>query len=268
MNIVLVKILTICIPLVVLSIIFLCGKGSFLIAGFNTKSKAEKEKYNEKALCRFVGLLLLFIAICASFIIVSAFSSYVMITIVFSTMLLIGLSSALVYANTGSRFRLKNSSDDTISDEKNKGAHKKSVIVIAILAMIPVIVVAATIFVNELEPNVIVSGYGVEIRSTYGVSIEFEEVNNILLHENSMYSIGIGVRIDGYSWFDAETLKGNFRSVVYGDTLLFVRSSSSPTIQIERYDKADVFISLRDELNTRTLFEELYQAFIHYRTIT
>ncbi len=38
---------------VILGIIFLCGKGSFLIAGYNTASKVEKEKIDEKQLCRF-----------------------------------------------------------------------------------------------------------------------------------------------------------------------------------------------------------------------
>lgn len=34
----------------VLGIIFLCGKGSFLIAGYNTASDEEKAKYDEKRL--------------------------------------------------------------------------------------------------------------------------------------------------------------------------------------------------------------------------
>lgn len=39
----------------ILSVVLLMGKGSFLIAGYNTSSKEEKEKYNEKRLCRVVG---------------------------------------------------------------------------------------------------------------------------------------------------------------------------------------------------------------------
>lgn len=34
---------------VILGIIFLCGKGSFLIAGYNTASKVEKEKIDENS---------------------------------------------------------------------------------------------------------------------------------------------------------------------------------------------------------------------------
>ncbi|MDC1541996.1 DUF3784 domain-containing protein [Candidatus Pseudothioglobus singularis] len=44
------------VPFIVLGIILYNGKGAFLIAGYNTLPKEEKEKYDEKALCRFVGI--------------------------------------------------------------------------------------------------------------------------------------------------------------------------------------------------------------------
>ena len=41
--------------LVVFSLILLAGKGSCLIAGYNTLNREKKQKYNEKRLCRVVG---------------------------------------------------------------------------------------------------------------------------------------------------------------------------------------------------------------------
>lgn len=38
-----------------LSITLLTGRGAFLIAGYNTASKKEKSRYNEKKLCRVTG---------------------------------------------------------------------------------------------------------------------------------------------------------------------------------------------------------------------
>ena len=38
-----------------LSVYLLSGRGSFLIAGYNTSSKEEKAKYDEKKLCYTVG---------------------------------------------------------------------------------------------------------------------------------------------------------------------------------------------------------------------
>lgn len=42
--------------------VFSLGKGAFLIAGYNTAPKREKEKYDEKALCRFMGKLMFALA--------------------------------------------------------------------------------------------------------------------------------------------------------------------------------------------------------------
>lgn len=39
----------------ILSILLLSGRGSFLIAGYNTASKREKSKIDEKRLCRVMG---------------------------------------------------------------------------------------------------------------------------------------------------------------------------------------------------------------------
>lgn len=46
-----------------LGILFLLGKGSFLIAGYNTSSKAEKAKYDEKKICRYAGIAMLIASI-------------------------------------------------------------------------------------------------------------------------------------------------------------------------------------------------------------
>jgi glucan phosphoethanolaminetransferase (alkaline phosphatase superfamily) len=39
----------------ILSIVLLAGKGSFLIAGYNTAKREEKEKYNEKKIWYIAG---------------------------------------------------------------------------------------------------------------------------------------------------------------------------------------------------------------------
>lgn len=42
--------------LAIISVIFLTGHGVNLIAGYNTPSKEEKEKYNAKKLCHCMGI--------------------------------------------------------------------------------------------------------------------------------------------------------------------------------------------------------------------
>ena len=41
--------------LALMSIVLLTGRGAGLIAGYNTASKSEKSKYDEKKLCRVTG---------------------------------------------------------------------------------------------------------------------------------------------------------------------------------------------------------------------
>ncbi|MCI9491490.1 MAG: DUF3784 domain-containing protein [Dorea sp.] len=47
----------------VLSVLFLLGKGSWLIAGYNTASEKEKQQYNKTRLCRVCGGGMAFITV-------------------------------------------------------------------------------------------------------------------------------------------------------------------------------------------------------------
>ena len=47
----------------VLSIFLFMGKGSWLIAGYNTLSEEDKKKYDKKKLCRITGLICLVVAV-------------------------------------------------------------------------------------------------------------------------------------------------------------------------------------------------------------
>ena len=53
--------------LIILSVVLISGHGSWLIAGYNTASQEEKEKYNEKKLCRIIGIGMSVIAITCIF---------------------------------------------------------------------------------------------------------------------------------------------------------------------------------------------------------
>jgi len=48
---------------VILGVILLSGHGANLISGYNTATKEEKEKYDEKKLCRVIGGGLMAIAV-------------------------------------------------------------------------------------------------------------------------------------------------------------------------------------------------------------
>lgn len=89
----------------VLGLIFAQGKGAFLIAGYNTASKAEKARYDEKALCRFMGKIMFALAGCQGIMALG-------ILVVGMWLFWVGIAAFLavtfgtvIYANTGNRFR-------------------------------------------------------------------------------------------------------------------------------------------------------------------
>lgn len=46
-----------------IGIYMLTGRGGFLIAGYNTLPAEQKEKYDEKRLCRFTGVMIILAAL-------------------------------------------------------------------------------------------------------------------------------------------------------------------------------------------------------------
>ena len=93
------------IPLLILAVYLSQGKGAFLIAGYNTMPKEEKAKYDEVALCKFMGKILY--GICFSLVLLSL-SEWLEIPALLwmGIALMIGLLVfTLVYSNTGNRFR-------------------------------------------------------------------------------------------------------------------------------------------------------------------
>lgn len=92
---------------IILGIVFIQGKGAFLIAGYNTSSKAEKEKYNEKALCRFMGKMMFLFAVCFLVMILSDVLDNMAFLWGGLGLFLAVVVFTLLYANTGNRFKNK-----------------------------------------------------------------------------------------------------------------------------------------------------------------
>ena len=91
--------------LTILGILFLNEKGSFFIAVYNTASKAEKEKIDEKKLCRYMGKLMFllagsFLVIMSSDILNEMWILWLGLALVF--VIVIG---GIIYINTGDRLK-------------------------------------------------------------------------------------------------------------------------------------------------------------------
>ncbi len=90
---------------IVSGIIFFCGKGAFLIAGYNTLSKEEKSHIDEKLLCRFMGKFMFLLAGCWLVVALGSMLNITFLLVIGIMLFVISSVCATVYANTGNRFK-------------------------------------------------------------------------------------------------------------------------------------------------------------------
>ena len=90
---------------VILGLVFRKGKGKFLIAGYNTASKAQKEKIDEQKLCRYMSILMFALAGC--WLIITACEIFGRIWLLWLGLALSLLTAivGVIYINTGGRIR-------------------------------------------------------------------------------------------------------------------------------------------------------------------
>ena len=90
---------------VVLGIVIRLGKANWLIAGYNTSSKGEKAKYDEKALCRFVSNLLFVLAAIEILIGFAYYLNLVSVVVIGYILMVAVVIGSVIYLNTGNRYK-------------------------------------------------------------------------------------------------------------------------------------------------------------------
>ena len=95
------------VPGIFFSIILCSGNGADLIAGFNTASRAERARWDEKALCRGVGVLLLVMLVCMELLGLGAIFSKKALLLAGGILLVLATAAGLIYINKSKRFKRK-----------------------------------------------------------------------------------------------------------------------------------------------------------------
>lgn len=88
-----------------MSFVLISGRGADLIAGYNTAGKSEKEKYDNVALCKFIGKILLTIGVFLPVIAVGGIYNISWLPVVYGLMAVILAVFAVIYCNTNNRFK-------------------------------------------------------------------------------------------------------------------------------------------------------------------
>ena len=239
------------IPMLFMAGFLLAGRGAFLISRYNTLSDADKAKYNEKALCRFVGGMILTICFGIALYPAAELFSAPWLSIIATAIVLITPIGTIVYLNTSKRFLKEGCSHP-------KGS-KKVIKATFIITGFIIVAMGTLFFFGLQDPTVNISDSGIRISGMYGLSVDLDDVTDISLIEKNMRDIGVGMRTNGFGGI-GQTLKGHFTSTETGMTLLFVQSNSSPTIRIAREHGRDIYISFRDGSKTEGLYHKLINA--------
>lgn len=99
--------LIISIPFLIFAITLSKGKGASILAGYNTMPDSKKARYDEVALCKFMGKIMYGISFSIVLFSLSELFENQIIFIVGLILLLSFIIFALIYANTGNRFKKK-----------------------------------------------------------------------------------------------------------------------------------------------------------------
>ena len=125
-----------------ISLVFLMGKGSFLIAGYNTASEKERRKYNEKKLCRTVGayMALITVLVLGAELLGENIPDWYLALVMGGVF--IGLIPTLLYANLGCRVKpgeeipLEEKTEKELKRKKTRNIGTAVIVLITVVAMV------------------------------------------------------------------------------------------------------------------------------------
>lgn len=237
----------------VLAIILFSGRGAFLIAGYNTASKAEKAMYDEKKLCRVMGsgmgAIAILIAVTASF---GYDNPSWMIWLLPMGIILIVIVM-LILCNT--ICKAKNPPQDYYQEE-DEGAFKNNkklvigivIFVVAISVLIIITLVTGDIkaTINKTEINIVGSYW-----RDYVVNLD--SIEDISLNED----INLGTRTNGMGSFKLS--EGTFKNAEFGSYTLYAYNNCKSYILLDTTDGM-VVINLETPEATKGLYEKIVEA--------
>lgn len=232
--------------LVVLGILMRKGKGLMLLAGYNTMPKEARARLDKTIVSKMAGSLLIRMGIYFALLGIGSHFSIGWLSVLMLVLVIADsfISTILMMRKTG------------LVATQSKGW----LIATAIICAVVLVFVGVLLYDGSKEPEIYIEGGIFKITSMYGTDIALSEISSVTLDERSMFEIAPAmVKTNGYDGFD-DVRKGSFKSEKLGNFVLFVHGDSMPTLKIERHSDAPIFISLKNEADTRALYKELQSA--------
>ncbi|MHB8127318.1 MAG: DUF3784 domain-containing protein [Desulfitobacteriaceae bacterium] len=232
--------------MIVLSIILLSGRGSWLIAGYNTMSKEQQNKYDKKKLTMATGIMLLITSIAMLALVFSLINTIIFLIIVFVSVIMI-----IIYTN---KYCLKpvidnEEADSIIKTGKSSLLNKKTIISIGFMIIVALIV-GISMYFSSKPPVYSISNGTLVISTQYGKNVNLSEIQNVQLKNDLPV---IQSKINGLGLGSIQ--KGKFSSDI-GNVTFYIDTSKPPFIYMKTISEL-IILNDQSKSKTEALFTEL-----------
>ena len=224
----------------VMSVVFLLGKGGFLIAGYNTASAGEKAQYDEKKLNQTFGIGS---AIMTLLLLLSIFFEETAMKI-----LPIGIILVVIALLIASNTICKNK--DVTAPSTSKQKSKTSTIASIVITMIVCLGVLVMLFTGDITIKVNGQSLIADASFTSPTTIQFQDIEEI----DYVRDIPLGKRTNGIG--SAKLQAGHFRNDLYGDYMLYSYSDCHDYIVLKT-KLGFVVINAKNSQDTKQLYSNL-----------
>lgn len=236
----------------VLAIILLSGRGAFLIAGYNTASKAEKAMYDEKKLCRVVGSGMGSLAIIMAIMTTFGHDGSSWTIGLLSVVIIVIVIVMLVLCNT--ICKAKNPPTDYYTNEALSSKPSKKLVAFIVVSIIgylmvtiaPLITGDIKTTINDTELNIVGSYW-------FDYAVPLDIIEAVSLKED----INLGKRTNGMG--SLKLSEGNFRNTEFGNYTLYAYNKCNTYIILDTTD-GKVVVNGETPEETKELYEKIVEA--------
>ena len=236
--------------LLIIGLIILTGKATFLIAGYNTMTPGQQARHDIKKISRFLGCMLIS---CALILIIGgALNQWGVLpntTMISWGLFLVIILCGVLYMNISKRFKVNVVQINTDKLFEKRGPKTAMITGLAIL----IVVIGFTAYVliaSGRQPVYTVSDTSLKISGMYGETFIISDIQYMELEDD--LPIGL-IRTNGAAL--GNMLKGNFES--NGTKMkIFVDASKPPFIFLNT-SKGMVILNEQSSDKTEALYQEL-----------
>ncbi|MFV0394264.1 MAG: DUF3784 domain-containing protein [Coprobacillaceae bacterium] len=227
-----------------IAIVLLLGKGAFLIAGYNTLNPKEKKKYNEKKICRIMGVATGCMALCLLLCSIYGYDLPKGLQCLLPWGILIPILVAIILTNTIGKATIE---DEEIEDSKK---NKRNILWTVGFVTVIGVIVTFILFMGDVSVDVTKEKITLDASGVSQRTIAYDEISSIEYVDN----YDIGSRIGGIDSFALQA--GKFKNDDLGRYRLYSYTDCKSYVIITTEQESFVFNQGSKE-KTKRLYQEI-----------